>query len=51
MRYKNNVVRKRLVNRYASLSIPTELAGKVVDVDFFKVDFDNGRLIYSPVVV
>jgi len=44
-----HVVKKQDAGKQCLLSIPKELAKAVVHVDFFKVDFDNGRLIFSPI--
>lgn len=48
---KQHVVRKQRARSHCLLSIPKEFAKKINDVDYFRVDFDNGRLVFSPVEV
>jgi hypothetical protein len=45
------VKKQKNAEGHCLISIPKEIAKELMNVDFFRVDFDNGKLIFSPLEV
>jgi len=45
-----HVVKKQRARESYLLSIPRRIAQQLDGIDFFRVDFDNGRIIFSPLL-